>query len=178
MSAKSILSLLVIVSIAFSACHTPMVGYVPSTHNVPLLTEKNEGRISGAIGLNHSELQLSYSPVKHLGLMSNFYLGTPGVSGEYGLGYYNKIGNHFLIETYALYNKTSLSRRSKDEIFFISEHTDMYIQDLQAKYKGFAYQLEFAYLSDLTFLRSFAVGAKFARAFYSNYKLEKWHYSD
>ncbi|MFN0032677.1 MAG: hypothetical protein ACKVOR_11005 [Flavobacteriales bacterium] len=164
--------------IGFTACKTPMVGYVTSTHNMPILREQFDFRAMGAIGINHTEFQAAFSPLKHVGLMVNTYAGVPGGSYEAGFGYYVKPNSFMLLEVYGLYNQANLSRTSTDEYKLLSEYYDTEIQKLQAAYRGYTLQGDVAFLlfNKKGFKNSIALGAKFSRAFYSYFKYESWYY--
>lgn len=61
---------------AMTAACTSSRFYTPNTVNLPTLSQKGEGAASGAVsfGSSHSwEVQGSYSPVRHLGLMANYF---------------------------------------------------------------------------------------------------------
>lgn len=84
--------------------------YVPNSHNVPLLQDKNEGRVlmavSGGENFGGAELMGAYSLTRHFGVMANgffnsqgFYSGG-GYFGEIGAGYFNSLYKKIVFETY------------------------------------------------------------------------------
>ena len=87
------------------------VYYIPTTQNAPFLQQKNEGNVAAnfSFGMNHAglDLQASYSPAEHLGLLTNYsWVGTTNDHGnlgrfELGAGYYNPVSPTSLFEVYA-----------------------------------------------------------------------------
>lgn len=171
---------LAMVALLIQSCRAPMVGYVTSTHNMPLLKDTGDMHMFGTIGTNHLEFQAAYSPIKHIGLMANSYSGLPGLSGELGAGYYFQPFKGVLVEAYGLLVASNLSRRNIDTYQLFSQNIDAEIQEIHAKYKGGSLQADIAFFLDglnHQFAQSFAVGAKFSRVHYSHFSYENWYYT-
>jgi hypothetical protein len=171
----------------FTSCsNLAKVGYVTSTHNMPMLKEQFEANVMGAISWNHLEAQASLSPIKYVGLIGNFYGGFPNAqssSTEYGLGGYYPIADKFLIEVYALKINTHISRNhiNVQQIFTISEYVDATVETLHSDYKGYSLQCDFGIYgkpkdkSDRV-SKSFAMGAKFSDVRYSLFDYKRSEY--
>ena len=112
-----------------SGCYTTASFYCPSTVNTPLLSEKNQARMTGSIGIGAGEnnnvagtlgLSFAYSPIEHLGIISNFHnffssgdvtfastansnINNVSRSGELGAGYYTSKGDRtkYIADVYA-----------------------------------------------------------------------------
>jgi hypothetical protein len=84
-----------LVLITFSTCSCSRYYYVPNIQNVPLFREKNESRISGAIGEGDEsksfEIQAAYSITGHLGFTASFMSAKGGdisTDGNWAKGHY------------------------------------------------------------------------------------------
>ena len=93
--------------------------YLPNSHNVPLLHEKNDARLSlgsytgtdGSTSASGFEFQGSYAVTNKVGIMAS-YMHASGSSGEeYGRGAYADVGagyftagksKHFVFETFGV----------------------------------------------------------------------------
>lgn len=98
------------VGLIFQACE---VYYVPNTQNVPLFKERNELRAT----ISGQNYQAAYSLTDHIGIMLNgqyinrkWDINEDSVKSNFisekfliegGMGYFNKIGNNGVFETYA-----------------------------------------------------------------------------
>ena len=151
------------------------MGYVTSTHNMPLLADKNQGQVMGTISWNHLEVQGAYSPIKNLGLIGNCYAGIFSVNGssfEYGLGTYKTFKSKYLIEVYALRMDTDIHQ---------SFLTDDGGEVLNSRYKGYSVQIDLGLFmkKDEKAKRpiiSFATGAKFSDVLFSEFEYSKYPY--
>lgn len=86
--------------------------YVPNTHNVPLLEEKGQINLAVHGNANQLDVQAAAGLSSNIGLMVNggFFFpkddnngnGGSGKLGEVGLGYFTKIGDYMVFETYGL----------------------------------------------------------------------------
>lgn len=102
------------------------VYYIPSTQNVPLLTESTDFRLSGTATFGQSfigaDFQVAYSPIKHLGIMANGFWGSEdgedvfqttnlntGRFLEFGLGGYYPISDFSTFEAYGGYGKGTIN---------------------------------------------------------------------
>ncbi len=96
------LLLVVLLSLLLSGC--TKYYYCPNDVNVPLLTDKNQFHIDGSLGssdfVNINNLQMSYSPLNHLGLIGNCatYSGSGG-SGSEGSAHLLEIGAGYYYAT-------------------------------------------------------------------------------
>lgn len=103
----------IILAILLSSC--THYYYVSNVQNIPLFREKDEYRISGAIGGGDEssciEVQSAYSPVDQMGVMVNFIYATGGdesnnddfAKGSYlegAVGYYKPLGYGGVFEVY------------------------------------------------------------------------------
>ena len=94
-------------SIFFESCSTPSM-LVSSSHNVPLLTKKNETRIEAGTGTQYFGVQASHAFTNHFEMMGTYsygqsygpvffmqdiVAGDPGLrnGGELALGYFSRI---------------------------------------------------------------------------------------
>jgi hypothetical protein len=151
---------------------------------MPLLKEQFEGNVMGAMSWNHVECQASFSPIKYLGLMGNFYGGFPNaqsLSTEYGLGGYYPISNLFLVEVYALKINTQISRNHLYVQRFLSENADATLETLESDYKGYSLQCDFGYTGNPAkkasrFSESIAIGAKYSDVRYSKFDYRRSEY--
>ncbi len=73
---------------------------LPQTQNVPLFTKEKELQISTQITGRSAELQLAYSAKPHLAFMANGLAGNLQMV-ELGAGYYTKLSEKFIFESYA-----------------------------------------------------------------------------
>ncbi|TAL33181.1 MAG: hypothetical protein EPN93_14200 [Spirochaetes bacterium] len=88
------------------------VYYAPNTHNVPLMTRRGEGRAALYAGDHRGEIQAAYAADNGLGLMLNgAYVkekddkdgdGGSGKFAELGAGYFTRVRDYFVFETYGL----------------------------------------------------------------------------
>ena len=93
--------------------------YTPTSHNTPLLTEKNDlsGSVQYALGSRHTgvEIQAAYLPSKHFGMTASYSSG--GHDGEIfkyhrisaGAGFVRKFNEYWNFETYAGYTYASIN---------------------------------------------------------------------
>lgn len=105
----SIVKLLIFFLILFTLSCSPI--YVPTSINTPLFEEAGEIQFSGYTGTHQLQARVAYSPVNHIGLMFNtafnnqrnldWFYNDKSSFYELGLGYYKKIDNNFVFETYA-----------------------------------------------------------------------------
>lgn len=87
--------------------------YTPTSHNAPLLTEKNDlsASVQYALGSRHkgAEIQAAYLPAEHFGITGSYSSG--GNDGEIfkyhritaGVGYVRRFNEYWNFETYAGY---------------------------------------------------------------------------
>jgi hypothetical protein len=168
-----------------SSCAKRQVGFVTSTHNMPFLKERNEGRVMPALGYNHSELQASYSPIKYVGLMGNYYRGhfkyepKKNYSAEIGGGLYLPIGKHLVLEAYSLYINTRLQRSSFHVIpSLFSEHVGAASRSINLKYIGNSNQFDIGYLffDDNNISHCIGLGVKLSRIQYDFFHYDRYIY--
>lgn len=86
--------------------------YSPNTQNVPLLEKKDETNLTVSGNGNQVEFQGAYALTNDIAVMANGGLFMPsdldndnggsGKFGEIGLGYYTKLENNIIFETYGL----------------------------------------------------------------------------
>jgi hypothetical protein len=162
----------------FCSCSHKYVGYVTSTQNIPLLVERNEGRGMVAVGLNHVEGQVSFSPIKHIALMGNTYHGKNGMSTELGGGLYASTKSGFVFEAYALRIQADMNRNTQRIISFLSQYVDAEFQSLNAHYDGYSGQFDIGYKipSSDQFNASIGIGVKYSRVNYSNFNYDYKYY--
>jgi hypothetical protein len=93
----------VFVIILFASCHTHSL--IPQSQNVPLFTDKHEFRVSTGVGFRAGNLQLAYSPIKHLGIQTNVMASTADLYliPEVAIGAYYPIQKKFIFELYGGY---------------------------------------------------------------------------
>ena len=105
-----LIAYLLLITTLFSSCTHYYYG--PNSGNVPLLQAKGDGRISAAIASSDEttgfELQSSYAPVNHFGVMVNLYAtGGKNITGssngdninEKGGGTYAEVGGGYFTTT-------------------------------------------------------------------------------
>jgi hypothetical protein len=107
---QTVFSGLALIMLVISSCSPKY--YVPNTHNVPLLEEKGQINLAVHGNGNQFEIQGAAALSSNIGLMLNggFFFpaeddngnGGSGRLGEVGLGYYTKIGEYVVFETYGL----------------------------------------------------------------------------
>lgn len=100
----------VLASLLMAACSPKY--YVPNTHNVPLLEEKGQINLAVHGNVNQLDVQAAAGLTSNIGLMVNggFFFpkdeengnGGSGKLGEVGLGYFTKIGEYMVFETYGI----------------------------------------------------------------------------
>lgn len=162
------------------------VGYVTSTHNMPLTIQRYEGQISGAVGFNHREIQASFSPVKYLSLMGNYYSGPlkeTRQSSEWGAGLYFPIQNRWVIESYLLQIDTRLRLNNLDYDIFLNPGKFATSESLKSYYSGKSIQLDFGYRFNEAELKrhtlsSIGIGAKYSDVNFSAFDYGKWEYKN
>ncbi len=161
------------------SCSPKYVGYVTSTQNIPLLSERNQGQIMGAIGLNHAEGQASFSPIKHIALMGNLYGGVNGGSSELGGGLYTSTKSGFVFEAYALYINADMSRESTRVYRFLSEHVDAEVKSLKAQYDGYSGQFDIGYKIPSVDMgnASIGIGVKYSQVNYDKFDYKRSYYT-
>jgi hypothetical protein len=98
------------VAVLFASCSPKY--YSPNTQNVPGISEKDQ--FSGFLGgsTNQYEVQAAYGVSNNLGVQLNAGMFLPkdldngnggsGKFGELGAGYFTKVGENFVFETYVL----------------------------------------------------------------------------
>ena len=174
-------------TVLFVSCgQMAKVGYVTSTHNMPLTTQRYEGQISGAVGFNHREIQASFSPVKYLSLMGNYYSGPfreTRQSSEWGAGLYLPIKNRWVVETYLLQIDTKLRLNNLDFDIFLNPDQFATTESLKSYYSGKSIQLDFGYRFDeheifRHTLSSIGIGAKYSDVRFSDFEYGIWEYKN
>jgi hypothetical protein len=95
-------SILIVAAVTgFSGCMVH--SFVPQTHNVPLFTDKHQLKISPSLSFRSVDVNLAYSPIKHLGIITNLQYGGNYIVPEIGVGAYHSINEKFVLEIYAGY---------------------------------------------------------------------------
>jgi len=128
-----------------NSCTTEM--YVSNAVNAPLLKEKGEVQVN----VTQNDLQAAVAVGDHFGLMLNgFYKGYKdgnynhnGVLGEFGLGYFQRLENNFVFETFAGAGVAGI-RKQKE---FTSESSAPYIGKFNAEAMKVFLQPEVGYKS-------------------------------
>ena len=149
--------------------------YVPPQHNIPMLANGGEGKVGtsfslpqfGVGGLSF-DAQLSYSPIKHLGITAdgmyfsggnstNDYSGN-GIVGNVGLGYYAMASEKWGVDIYTGIGKGSIKMNQDSLKFFSSDLTRYYIQP-GVFYKnkrfnfGMVFRISYVQYDDMMFYR-------------------------
>jgi hypothetical protein len=177
MKTKAIGKIILVTAVmALTGCVLPQVGYVTSTQQMPMFSDKGQVKGMGTIGLNHIEVQAAYSPIKHFGIIANSYRGLSGYSpgkrrnDELGMGFYMSKNNRYFFEMYSLYSLGRLRRISYDKE--MSQNSD--IHEIDSKYAGYIFQVDIGFRSDATkkHVRSFALGSKYTVASYDHFRYE------
>lgn len=106
--------------------------YLPSSHNVPLLTEKNEFHGSISIGgspvLSGTDVQAALALTNHLAIMTNYmyskykndYDDENKATGKYfegAAGYFNQFNRFFVFEVYGGYGSSSQHHEYYDKMY-------------------------------------------------------------
>jgi hypothetical protein len=98
------------ISVVITSCAVKPVGYIPLTQNVPLLQKQYEVQGFVTAGFNHMEEQVAFSPLKHIGVIGNFYQRFDKIQNSYdfeaGIGYYKLLKNNLEFEIYGIYTKS------------------------------------------------------------------------
>lgn len=107
----------VFVIILFASCHTHSL--VPQSQNVPLFRDKHEFRVSTGMGFNAANVQLAYSPIKHLGVLTNVMVSSTGLYfvPEVAIGVYYPIQKKIIFELYAGYADCGYSYTNDKELY-------------------------------------------------------------
>lgn len=92
--------------------------YVPTSINTPLFEEAGEVQFSGYTGTHQLQARIAYTPVNHIGLMFNtafnnhryldWFYNDKSTFFELGIGYYSKLSENFVFETYGGYGKGTM----------------------------------------------------------------------
>lgn len=113
--------------------------YLPNTHNVPLLTEKKDVRISAGTyqGLQTGfEFQGSYAVTNNIGLMGNA-MAVSGTNSygdsriryfDLGCGYFKPLNSHFVFETYAVAGFGSARNTFESGSYNDANFTKLFVQ--------------------------------------------------
>lgn len=167
--------------ILFTSCHTHSL--VPQSQNVPLFTDKHEFRVSTGMGLRAGNLQLAYSPVKHLGIQTNIMASTTNLYliPEVAIGAYHSIRKKFTFELYGGYSYCDYRYLNNKEL---------YRDFLFGGYAGY-YKFDIAMQSNRYFIQpnigikinefmDLALSFKTSYWVFNNYSYNKelWIYSD
>ncbi len=135
----------VVIAVTFLISGCSPKYYVPPQPNIPALANGGEGKFGTSFSLPQFgvggmafDAQMSYSPIKHLGLTAdgmyfsggnktNDYSGK-GIVGNVGLGYYGMAGERWGADVYAGIGKGSIRMNQDSLKFFSSELMRYYIQ--------------------------------------------------
>jgi hypothetical protein len=126
--------------ICLESCHTHT--FLPQTQNVPLFTKDSQLQVSSALTYRSAELQLAYSPLNHLGVIANGFLGNYSRMGELGVGAYYSYDNKFITEMYGGYGSGYNQAKIKKESFGFNSLTQngYYNYDINLKTNWFFIQ--------------------------------------
>jgi hypothetical protein len=83
--------------IFLNSCQTS--AFLPQTHNVPLFTDKNQLRINTNLTHRAIDLNIAYSPSKHIGLLLNGAFTRNYIKPEIAIGAFKQY-NKFVFEYY------------------------------------------------------------------------------
>ena len=159
----------VLLALAFSSCGPKY--YIPNSQNVPLLSQKGETNINVSLNDDHVNLNGAYAFSDHFGIIGNAGLLIPsdnengdGGSGNFvtlGGGYFSKLNDSFVIESYAIFGYGTIENH-------FPSTTEAYPQttgNISANLFRFGMQPSFGYKSDYF---SFAISARFMSINYSH----------
>lgn len=94
--------------------------YYPHLANIPLMEKKGDLQINAGVGMSPINGSVTYSPIKNYSVMVHGTgLKSNNKSIQCGLGYYNRLGNGLIYETYGLYN------RGKGEGYRVPDDPDL-----------------------------------------------------
>jgi hypothetical protein len=156
-------------AICLSSCiGSQQIGYVTPTHNMPLNSARNDGHVMAALGFNHREFQGSYSPVKYVGLMMNYFersgdlVKSPSINREYGIGGYYPFLKNYVVEAYVLKNQGGIDWAYKyvNDTYTTVRST---YKDLSSRFSGYSAQVDFGfkqYVEPNFFYVSYGIGYK------------------
>jgi hypothetical protein len=106
---KNLQNLLFLLLLIWTLSGCSALYYAPTGHNVPLLREKNELRVNAALSATETlaggEVQISFAPANHFGIMANgtFLQHSKKQYGhltETGLGYFKAFPKGLSLEAY------------------------------------------------------------------------------
>lgn len=102
--------IILVIALGLSACNPKF--YTPNTQNVPLISEKGETNLTLSGNVNQVEFQGAYGVSKNIAIQANGGLFVPsdldngnGGSGKFfelGAGYFEKINEIWVFETYGI----------------------------------------------------------------------------
>jgi len=133
--------------------------YKPNMIQSPMLTEKGDFNVSGALGISgmgNGHVQTAYAPVEHLGIMLNMmgHSESPWYSqetqklqilnGEAGIGIHNKFGskNNLLLQVYAGYGRGR-------SVNYIDNNSPESRPEMSSNFSSLFFQPGIAYVGDL-----------------------------
>ncbi|HOZ82352.1 MAG TPA: hypothetical protein PLU85_08480 [Bacteroidia bacterium] len=183
---------IVIILIAFFSTGCSPIYYVPSQVNMPSLTKGGDAKFSASFALpqfngvaQSFDGQLSYSPVKHLGVTvdglavvgtgkDKDYSGS-GKSFGFALGYYNMIDENLGVEFYAGYGGGDVKLNRDSLKFFSADVRRFYIQPgIYRSTKRFNFGIAFRFsnvqYSNLVFYQIPEIGDKIVEDNYFFYE--------
>ncbi len=77
--------------------------YAPQLPATPMFTDGGQCEIQGSLGFNHGQAQVSYSPIKGLGISSNHFISyDSGMAHGLTLYYYKKLRSSPILATFKI----------------------------------------------------------------------------
>ncbi len=161
-------------SVLFTSCRTHT--FVPHTQNVPLFTDKKQFRVEPTISPLSLNVNLAYSPIKHLGIITSLQAHPRYFSPEIGIGGYYPIQNKLILELYGGYSYQGIQYDDSVQRtgFFGDQSKKVYHTNIHAnKYFG---QLNIGLI--ITEKIELAFSAKVCYWDFSNYyyHYQRWEY--
>lgn len=155
-----------------TSCAAP--SFLPQTHNVPLFTEKNQLRVNSTVSIKTFDFQVAYSPIKHLGIITNLQLCSHYTMAEIGVGAFQSYGERLVTELYLGYGNGYLKTDYQKKSNILAYDYDYYNIDINANKYFFQPNIGINFNEKI----NLSLSTKFTYWDYSHYNFyhEQWIY--
>jgi len=125
MKAIKLSGVIAISFLALTSCKNH--AFLPQTQNTPVLTEEKEFEINTTLSHRTFDAQVAFSPIKNIGLMTNFAWSADGMRCyEAGFGAYNKFESKVYLAMYAGYAYCEANNTAQKEFHTILNWDNWY----------------------------------------------------